>query len=72
MMWWIRDREYPVDEHGVCCLCDGTGTVAHCETFCEEERGMIEYPIMCVCIADWRWSLTSVDEMLETNFYGVE
>ena len=71
-MWWIKDREYPVDRMGVCCLCEGSGTVAHCETFCHEEGGTIEDPIMCICISDIRWSPTPVDEMLEPDFYGVE
>ena len=69
-MWWIEDREYPVDKLGVCCLCVD-GVVARAETFDEYEGGTIEYPIMCVC-CDERWSPTPVDEMLEPDYYGVE
>jgi hypothetical protein len=69
-MWWIEDREYPVDKLGVCCLCVG-GVVAMRRYTRLFEGVTVEYPIMCVC-CDERWSATPVDEMLETDFYGVE
>ena len=63
-MWWIVDREYPVDTNDVCCLCEGTFIVARMEAYEESEGGTVEFPIFCVC-AEEDWTATPVNEMLE-------
>jgi len=58
-------KEYPVDENGVCCLCHGSGTVAYAQTYYEEVEGIIEYPILCVCVCDADFVPVPVRELLE-------
>tara|TARA_R110000824_G_scaffold215810_2_gene402346 strand:- start:543 stop:740 length:198 start_codon:yes stop_codon:yes gene_type:complete len=60
----MNEKEYPVDEDGVCLLCEGTFIVARMEAYEESEGATVEFPVFCVC-AEEDWAATPVNEILE-------